>query len=887
MQHQGLSQKHAEKLLLEFGENKIASTGKASAAKIFSGQFRDAMILILLAATVLSALMGETLEAATIIAIVFLNAVLGFFQEYRTEKTLEKLAEMSAPTACVLRDGVTHNIPSAQIVPGDIILIKSGDKVPADALILECTNLTTDESMLSGESENVCKTASQGKTAENETSVFMGSLITGGHAVCKVTATGSSTEIGKIAGMLSQIEQAQTPLQRRLAQLSKYIGCACIVICTFVTLAGILRGENIFDMLLVGISLSVAAVPEGLPAIVTIALALSVNRMVKHNALVRKLHAVETLGCANVICSDKTGTLTENKMTAKAIFTLDHSVSITGNGFEKLGSFIENEKKIRILSDNALRTVIDISVMCSTASLKEDEHSFPNKRTSKWQVLGEPTEAALLVMAAKSGIFKNNCGFTAINEKPFDSKRKMMSVSVQNSSGNFCLMTKGAPDIILPLCEYCLTSDGIRPLTPNMRKQIAESQLEMAANALRVLVYAFRTTTSTNDLNEKGMVFAGLVGLLDPPRQEAFEAVKKCHQASIKTIMITGDHAATAKAIAEQLKIYTHSDEIVTGNELDNISDEDLKRRINNISVFARVTPEHKLRIVRILKSLGNVVAMTGDGVNDAPAIKEADIGVSMGYNGTDVAKEASDIILLDDNFATLVCAVEEGRIIYQNIRKFIRYLLSCNIGEVITMFLAMLMGMPVPLLPIQILLVNLATDGLPAIALGLEPGETHIMKRRPRRCDDSVFSGGLAFVIIFRGILIGLTTLAVFVRLLSEFNSLTLARTGALTTLVAAQLIHVFECKSEEKSIFSINFFNNPHLVAAVVFSAAAISTAIFLPAANQVFNTCALTFPQLAICLGYSVAIPFISGIILYFKKLNAGKKHHTNGKTSLNSK
>ncbi|MBR5486172.1 MAG: cation-translocating P-type ATPase [Oscillospiraceae bacterium] len=875
MQHQGLTQKEAEKLLLEIGENKIASAGRASAAKIFSGQFRDAMILILLAATVLSALMGEILEAATIIAIVFLNAVLGFFQEYRTEKTLEKLAEMSAPTALVLRDGVTSSIPSAQIVPGDIIFIKSGDKVPADAIILECTNLTADESMLSGESENVFKTAIQDKAAVNETQVFMGSLVTGGHAVCKVSATGSSTEIGKIAGMISQIEQNQTPLQRRLSQLSKYIGLGCIVICAFVTLAGILRGENILDMLLVGISLSVAAVPEGLPAIVTIALALSVNRMVKRNALVRKLHAVESLGCANVICSDKTGTLTENKMTAKTLFTLDHCVSITGNGFEKLGSFIENEKKIRILSDNALHTILDISVMCSTASLKDDDTSFSDKRTTKWQVTGEPTEAALLVMAAKSGIFKNNCGFTAVNEKPFDSKRKMMSVSVRNSSGNFCLMTKGAPDVVLPLCEYCLTNSGIRPLTPTMRKKITDAQLEMAASALRVLGFAFRNTSSPNDLNEKGMVFVGLVGLLDPPRREAFDAVKKCHQASIKTIMITGDHAATAKAIAKQLKIYTHGDEIVTGTELNTMSDEDLKHRIHNISVFARVTPEHKLRIVRTLKSSGNIVAMTGDGINDAPAIKEADIGVSMGCNGTDVAKEASDIILLDDNFATLVHAVEEGRIIYQNIRKFIRYLLSCNIGEVITMFLAMLMGMPVPLLPIQILLVNLATDGLPAIALGLEPGESHIMKRRPRRCDDSVFSGGLAFIIIFRGILIGLTTLSVFVRLLSEYNNLTAARTGALTTLVAAQLIHVFECKSEEKSIFSINLFNNPKLVAAVVFSAFAIYAAVFLPTANQIFNTCALTLPQLAICLGYSAVIPFVSGIFLYLKKLNLGKK------------
>lgn len=862
--YQGLSSKQAGKLLAEYGENRLKAQKKAGALGIFAGQFRDALIMILLAATVLSVLMGDIAEALTIIAIVFLNALLGFLQEYRTEKTLEKLGELSAPSAAVVRDGAVQRIDARYVVPGDILHLEAGGRVPADAEVLESTGLQCDESMLSGESAGVEKQPGSGAAGK----VYMGTLVTRGKGVCRVTKTGQDTEMGSIAGMLGSIETQQTPLQKRLAQLSKMIGIGCLLICAVVAATGILRGEPVMDMLLTGISLSVAAVPEGLPAIVTIALALSVGRMVKRSALVRRLYAVETLGCANVICSDKTGTLTENKMTVTRVRTLEGSYEVSGSGYRCEGEITCGGRKADMAKDPALLRLMEIAAVCNNASFS----SGRGMRREKEAVFGEPTEAALLVLAAKAGISREKSGYTLEKEIPFDSTRKMMSVLVRASNGERLLMMKGAPDLLLQRCTAVLAKGGIQPLTPQLRSRILEENNRFAADALRVLGFCLRKAAA-GDLYEGDMVFAGLVGLIDPPRREAFDAVLKCRRAGIKPVMITGDHAVTARAIAKELSIFREGDRVVTGRELDDMDNGQLEAMLPKISVFARVTPAHKLRIVRAFKAQGSVVAMTGDGVNDAPAVKEADIGVSMGITGTDVTKEAAAVILLDDNFATLVYAVEEGRAIYQNIRKFIRYLLSCNIGEVFTMFFAMLAGMPVPLIPIQILLINLITDGLPAVALGLEPAEKDVMSRPPRGAGESVFSRGLAGAIIIRGLLIGLTTVAVFVSLLQGGGELQTARTGALLTLVCTQLIHVFECKSETKSLFSINLFDNPALLGAAAVSAVVMYFALYNPFLAKIFFTCPLTLRQLGTVFSYCLAVPVISGMIAAVK--NAGRR------------
>lgn len=879
-EHQGLTSRAAEELLTRYGENRIKGRKKSGAFKILAGQFQDALIMILLAATLLSLFMGEVTEAITISAIIVINALLGFIQEFRTEKTLEKLGELSAPTAAVIRDGREVRIDAKLIVPGDLVRLRAGDRVPADGAILSCAGLSCDESMLSGESLSVEKTPAPPRGEPPKGSlVYMGTLVTGGKGLMRVRDTGDATEMGKIAGMLGEIESQATPLQKRLAQLSKYIGIGCLVICAVVATTGILRGEPILDMLLVGISLSVAAVPEGLPAIVTIALALSVGRMVKRHALVRRLHAVETLGCANVICSDKTGTLTENRMTVKVIRTPDDEILLSGSGLDLTGKFTAGSRELKPGSHPQLTRLLTIACMCNNASLERARsHGFGKvlryaKPTA--EVTGEPTEAALLIAAAKADIRREELPYQVEREIPFDSTRKRMSVVCSSADGVHQLFVKGAPDVLLPRCTHCLTASGVRPMDTRMRHRILSQNDGMADNALRVLGFAYRSASGSQDAAEENLIFVGLAGLLDPPRREAYDAVRKCRRAGIKPVMITGDHAITARAIARDLQIFREGNRIVSGAELDAMSDQALAEALPDITVFARVTPAHKLRIVRAFKARGDVVAMTGDGVNDAPAIKEADIGVSMGITGTDVTKEAASVILLDDNFATLVTAVEEGRVIYQNIRKFIRYLLSCNIGEVFTMFFAMLIGMPVPLIPIQILLINLITDGLPAIALGLEPAEPDIMDRPPRGANESVFSHGLAGTIIIRGLLIGLTTLAVFLSLFRSTGDLETARTAALLALVMTQLIHVFECKSESRGLLSINWFDNMPLFFAVLVSIGAMFLTLYTGFFSKVFNAVPLTLPQLGVVAAYCAVVPIVNGIILRLRRARRRRK------------
>lgn len=873
----GLTSKQVAKLLEEYGENVIESKKGNGPLKIFAGQFKDVMVMILLVATGISVLLGEIYDALTIILIVLLNAILGFIQEYRTEKTLEALKGMTAPTAKAMRNGKKTVTPAAEIVPGDIIFLETGDKVPADSVLLNVNSLYADESMLTGESEPVSKITGSESDKDNSLNrsciVYSGTVITGGNAVALVIATGKNSQMGNISSMISETETEQTPLQKRLGELGKIVALICVAVCFIVFGAGVLRGEPVFDMLMTGITIAIAAIPEGLPATVTIALALAVSRMLKQKALVNRLHSVETLGCTSIICSDKTGTITENKMTVKHIFSDMKEFDVSGNGYKINGDIRFHETKPNPKSIPPLFELLKCTVYCSTAEISSESHLNTRNRGSisgngEWKVSGNPTEAALLIAAAKGGVTKKNSNnMMKISEVPFDSKTKFMSVTMQSGSGTKMEYIKGAPDILLRKCGFVMTSDGEIPIDPPLRRKIEQQINSFSSRALRVLAIAKKEKT-VNNTADSGLVLLGLVAMQDPPREEAKEAIRKCAKAKIKTVMITGDHKETAIAVAKQAGLLKDG-KAVTGEELDMMSDSELDRRLNEFTVYARVNPSHKLRLVKAYKKKGHIVTMTGDGVNDAPAIKAADVGVSMGITGTDVTKQAADVILLDDNFATLVNAAEQGRGIYANIRKFVRYLLSCNIGEVITMFLSILMGFPMVMLPTQLLLVNLVTDGLPAIALGMEPCDKDVMKKPPRKPNESFFSDGLMFKIVIRGALIGLCTLACFTTLLKGEYGIDAARTGALTTLIVSQLVHVFECKSETKGIFSINYFNNIKLIGAVIISLAVLAAAVYVPVIQTVFSTVSLAKKPLLISLGFSVAVPFISGIVMAFSR------------------
>ncbi|MDF2988130.1 MAG: sarco/endoplasmic reticulum calcium-translocating P-type ATPase [Eubacterium sp.] len=887
----GLTDKEAKHKLQKHGPNVLAEKKKISPIKILFEQFTDLMVIILIISTIISGLMGEMTEAITIIAIVIVNAIMGFIQEFKTEKTMEALKSLAAPSAKVIRNEQLVSVPAEEIVPGDVLVIEAGDRIAADAAILESSSLQVDESLLTGESVPVEKSALKNNKAlidpfDKKSSVYMGTIVTGGRGKAVVFATGMKTEMGHIADMIQNIEDDETPLQRRLAHLGRFIAIGCLLICAIVSVTGVIRGEKLFTMLLSGISLAVAAVPEGLPAIVTISLALGVQRMLKRNALIRKLPAVETLGCASIICSDKTGTLTENKMTVRKIYASGYQLAVTGNGYNLEGSFLVDNRPSDPLRVEGIKLALEIGALCNNSvitrpasestAMGKIKSLFSKQETLK--ITGDPTEIALTIAAAKAGITQNSLSSTyeRIDELPFDSDRKCMSIVCKNNKGEIYVFTKGAPDMIIDKCNRIMSAKGIIKLDELTRRSITKINDGMANNALRVMGLAYRKletgTYSPNARNvENDLIFVGLMGMIDPPRKEAIEAVQKCKLAGIKPVMITGDHKLTATAIARELNIFCDGDNVLTGSELDKMSESQLENIAPTVSVYARVSPKHKLMIVRVLKKLGHIVAMTGDGVNDAPAVKEADIGVSMGITGTDVTKEASSMVLLDDNFATIVAAVEEGRVIYNNIRKFIRYMLACNLGEVLTMFLGMLMWLPIPLLPIQILWVNLVTDGLPAIALGLDPAENDIMMRKPRGAKDHIFSHGLLKLIVARGIFIGLSTLGVFVSILYFVNNVELARTGAFMTLVMTQLIHVFECKSETKNIFEIPIFNNKPLILAVLCSLVMILGVIYIPVFQVIFETVPLGLNEWLLILGFSLLGPVLSSLLGINRKKN----------------
>lgn len=870
----GLTEKEAAERLKSDGENVLADKRKVNPLSIFFGQFKDVMVMILLAATAVSVLLGEITDAVTIILIVLLNAILGFIQEFRTEHTLEALKSMTSPTAKCYRDGSLKEISAARLVTDDIIELEAGDRIPADAVVLKAAGFYADEAILTGESCAVQKSVGNMNDCDNSLNkkniVYCGTSATKGTCRAKVIATGKKTQMGKISEMLTDIDKEMTPLQKRLAELGKIVAIICIVVCIMVFLAGVIRGEDTFTMLMTGITIAIAAIPEGLPATVTIALALAVSRMLKQKALVNKLHSVETLGCTSVICSDKTGTITENKMTVTELYSGGETYYFSGMGYRIGGEVTKGEENIKVnpITEKALTELLRCAVMCGTASIHSGNSSKARSRGSlrgkgEWEVTGDSTEIALLVAAAKAGITKESLGasYRKLEEYPFDSETRFMAV-LSSTNTDKKLYFKGAEEVILPRCSFYMDHHGeIKPMTPAVRQKICNKAIEMSDKALRVLAMAYCISESL-DSDRGNLIFLGLTGMIDPPREEAKIAIRKCSKASVKTVMITGDHKNTAVAVAKKAGLLKGG-KAITGAELDKMSDEKLDREIGKYTVFARVEPVHKLRIVRSFKRRGEIVTMTGDGVNDAPAIKEADVGVAMGVTGTDVTKQAADVILLDDNLATLVNAVEQGRCVYANIRKFVRYLLSCNIGEVLTMFVGILMGMPIILLPVQLLLVNLVTDGLPAIALGLEPPDSDIMNKPPRRSTEGFFAGGLMTKIIFRGVLIGLSTLASFVFTMRLGGTLEAGRTAALITLVMSQLIHVFECKSETKSLFRINPFSNVKLILAVLVSFAALAAAIAVPQLQTVFQTVMLSSDQLLAALGLSAAVPVISSL------------------------
>jgi len=857
----GLSSKQVLERRKKFGPNTLKEQQKTSKWLLFIKQFQDFMVLVLLAATLIAGILGEYIDAIAIMIIVLLNGFLGFFQEQKAENSLSKLKELAAPVANVFRDKKWEKIYSSKVVVGDVIKINSGDRIPADIRIVKASGLETEESALTGESLPVVKHASSIEQdhldAQDQVNMgFKGTLVTRGSGIGIVVGTGMNTVMGQIASLIANTEKVVTPLERKLAELGKVLIAVAIFLTFLVVAVGIYQGHPIYNMFLAGISLAVAAIPEGLPAIVTVALSLGVQRMIRKKAIVRRLSAVETLGSASIICSDKTGTMTENQMTVKEIYLNGEFLNVTGDGYHITGDIQLNNKKVDQSHPN-LRSMLLYGMLCNNASLYV--------KKGKYNVEGDPTDGALIIAARKLGLSAMiGENYRIIKEIPFDSNRKMMSVVVEDENQMRFLITKGAPDVLLPRCTYWTNKETSSLLKPKIQAEIDDAIDKMADKALRTIAISMKPLKKDTSLNEefleKDLNFIGLYGMIDPPRKEVKAAIKECKEAGIKTVMITGDHAKTAQAIAKELEVLPEDGLVLEGRQLNQMSLDELEEIIEDVYVFARVTPEHKLKIVQAFQDKGHIVAMTGDGVNDAPAIKASDIGISMGLNGTDVTKEASSLVLMDDNFATIKSAIKEGRNIYENIRKFVRYLLASNVGEILVMLFAMLLAMPLPLVPVQILWVNLVTDGLPAMALGLDKTQKDVMKRGPRDPKEGIFARGLGYKIISRGFLIGIVTLIAFIITYnSNPDQLTYARTIAFTTLVMAQLIHVFDCRNAH-SIFDRNPFENIYLVLAVISSVLLLLVVVYFEPLQPIFHTTAIDFRDWMLILSLS-AIPTVS--------------------------
>ncbi|MFA5275662.1 MAG: calcium-transporting P-type ATPase, PMR1-type [Candidatus Omnitrophota bacterium] len=844
----GLSLEEAKKRLSQYGPNQLLEKEGISPLGIFLEQFKDFIIWVLIAAALVSGFLQEWVDALAIIAIVILNAFMGFIQEYRAEKSLAALKKLSSPSAKVIRASQLNSIPSAELVPGDLIELEAGDSIPADSrLVWVSSNFTVLEASLTGESTPVSKTIhalneEEVPLADRANMVYMGTTAASGKARALIVYTGMETELGKIAGMVQGIRHETTPLQKKLEEFGKWIVYLCFVLVGLVFLLEWLRGGKIVDVFLTAVSLAVAAIPEGLPAVVTIALALGVNRMVKRHALIRKLPSVETLGCATVICSDKTGTLTKNEMTVQKIYAGKKLFTVSGIGYSPAGDFSLNSR-VEYSSYPELLSALQCSVLCNGAQLIKNDGAY--------KITGDPTEGALLTVAAKAGIWKEQLEkeYPFVDELPFDSERKIMTIIRSGKAGPIAYV-KGAPDVLL---ERCVLSEADK-------KEIQKINDELAAQAMRVLAVAYRNldkkpeSLDTNNI-EKELSFLGLIAMIDPPRQEVKDAIQECFSAGIKTVMITGDHKNTAVAIARELGFFHKDSLALSGEELDKLDDDKLYGLIERIAVYARVSPEHKLRVVRAFRKHGDVVAMTGDGVNDAPALKEADIGVAMGITGTDVSKEVADMVVTDDNFASIVSAVEEGRGIYDNIKKFIHYLLSCNAGEILVMFTASLIGFPPPLLPIHILWVNLVTDGFPALALGVDPVSPGIMKQPPRNPKEAVVTKQRAFLMLMQGSFIAFCSLLAFVLVLFvEKEGIDRARTAAFIVLACSQLFHSFNCRSMTESLFKLGVFTNKKLLYATGVSFLLQMAVVYIPFLQRIFKTEALGLFDWVLVIGIS---------------------------------
>jgi Ca2+-transporting ATPase len=895
--HSGLTESQVVDRQAQYGLNELEETSGRSSFEILIDQFKNIMLIMLIAVAVISGILsfvswqngqlkpGEIpfKDTIAILAIVILNGVLGYLQESRAEKALAALKQLASPKVRVLRDGRVSDVDSKDLVPGDLMLLEAGVQVSADGRLVEAANLQVRESALTGEAQAVNKNANVHLPEETSLGdrinlVFQGTEVIQGRGTVLVTGTGMRTELGKIAAMLQAVQSEPTPLQQRMDHLSKVLVGGALILVAVVVIGGLLATRNLGmfqDLLETSLSMAVAVVPEGLPAVITVTLALGTQRMVRRQALIRKLPAVETLGSVTTICSDKTGTLTQNKMVVQSLHTISLTPKVTGEGYSPQGEFLTSgNTKITPTEHSELRALLLACTVCNDSILQQEN--------GQWIILGDPTEGALLVAAAKAGFERDqwNSKLPRVAEFPFSSERKRMSAIVEDAAGllqsetdflatPYLMFTKGSPELVLERCTQIQMGDRVEPLSASQRQRILERNNDLASNGLRVLGFAFKPLQTipaegTDEATEKELVWLGLVDMLDAPRPEVRDAVARCRGAGIRPVMITGDHQLTAQAIAHDLGIAKPGDEVLTGRELEQMSLQELEQHVDRVSVYARVAPEHKLRIVQALQKRGKIVAMTGDGVNDAPALKQADIGIAMGITGTDVSKEASDMVLLDDNFATIVAATEEGRVVYTNIRRFIKYILGSNIGEVLTIAASPLIvaGGGVPLTPLQILWMNLVTDGLPALALAVEPAEPNVMNRQPNHPGESIFARGLGAYMIRIGIVLAILSIGLMAW------SFDYAKTGGdperwktmvFTTLCLAQMGHAIAIRSNSRLTIELNPFTNPYVWGSVILTSILQLMLIYVAPLRSFFGTHLLSFTELMICIGVS-ALMFV---------------------------
>lgn len=850
----GLTKKEADERSARYGKNRLEGGKEKTIFQMALEQLKDFLVIILIIAAVISAALGETLEGVIIIAIVVLNTILGVYQENKASNALKALKEMASPHAKVLREGKIIQVASSDVVPGDIAILEAGDYIPADLRLIETVNLKIDEAALTGESVPVEKDAQallkeDAALGDRVNCAYMGTVITYGRGKGVITDIGMQTQMGNIAGMLSQVPDESTPLQKKLDGLGKLLGIVCLGICVLIFLLGLWHGMELFDIFMTSVSLAVAAIPEGLTVVVTVVLAMGMQKMVKCNAIIKRLGAVETLGSTTVICSDKTGTLTQNKMTIQKLYDGERVYHVSGSGYSPEGAVTDMDGRE---AGDSVKKLIEGGLLCNDASYHPKDES----------IIGDPTEGAMVVLAYKCSMEKDawEKKYPRIQEIPFDSDRKLMS-TFHKIDGQIVMYTKGAPDELLRRCEKIEIGGEAVSLDDQKREEILAQNQRFAEAALRVIGVAYRVTdrAAASLEMEDHLTFVGLMGMIDPPREEAKDAVAVCKRAGIQVKMITGDHKITASAIGRQLGIET--DRTVEGREISQMSDDELRQCVKKTNIFARVSPEHKVRLVDAVRADGNIAAMTGDGVNDAPSLKHADIGIAMGITGTDVSKEAADMILTDDNFASIVRAVAEGRTIYSNIRKVVGFLLSCNIGEILVILFAMLFDLPVPLVAIQLLSINLITDAFPAFALGMEKEEPGVMERKPRDPAEPIVNKKMAVAVMIQSLALAAGTLGSFLYGLYVHDSLDVARSACFFTIVLGELLRAYSARSETVSVFRMKVFENGYLNKCVLASVAFMAASIYVPFLNPVFSTVPLTVDELLAALLFAF-LPMLGG-------------------------